>query len=203
MSTKKSVQKLIKKLEKENLTLICVTGKMASGKNYISFLLEQAGWKSIDADLLVHKAIENKEAKEKIILSFSEECKKRNLMLQNPDGTINRRELGKLLFEKPELLAVQEGIVYPVITKMIDDFIAENPKTIINATVLFKTKDLLKRCQAVVYVKSNFIKRILRSRKRDGLSWKLIIKRFHSQKNLFANYKKTLDPSQKLMVIHN
>jgi len=169
--------------------VICVTGKMASGKNYICSQLEKDGWASVDADLLVHKAIEQK--KEIILKTFEVEAQNLNAHLQNPDGTINRRELGKVVFSNPELLARQESIVYPAITQMIKDFIQEHPKTIINATVLYKTPELLNLCQYILFVKANGLKRLIRARKRDNLPYKQIFRRFIAQKNLYKLYKNT------------
>lgn len=197
------IHKLENFLQTNGFHLICVTGRMASGKNHVCSLLEQKGWKSIDADLIVHKAIETPEAKEKIIQNFGEECRKRNLQLVNEDGSINRRELGKLLFEKTELLSVQEQILYPIVISMVNQFIMENPKSIINATVLFKTPSLLQKCQALVFVKAGFLSRILRARKRDKLNYRQILRRFHSQKSLEADYKKGLSQNQSLIIFKN
>ena len=121
--------------------IIAVTGPMASGKNYICSQMEAQGWCSIDADILVHKAIELE--KDKILEKFTPYAQEQNLTLTNDDGTINRRSLGQLLFSCPKLLQVQESIVYPVIIRQIQDFIKQNEKTIINATVLYKTPQLL------------------------------------------------------------
>lgn len=171
------------------MAVICVTGKMASGKNFICSQMEKEGWSSVDADLLVHKAIEQKT--ELILETFSKEAAAMNLKIQNDDGSVNRRELGKLLFAKPELLAKQESIVYPAITQMVKDFIQTHEKTIINATVLFKTPELLNMCEYVLFVKAGLIKRIIRARKRDHLPYKQIFKRFYAQRNLLNDYKKS------------
>lgn len=166
-----------------------IVGKMASGKNFVSSKMEQSGWKSIDADLLVHKAIE--QATPQIYETFHKPAEQMGLNILNADNSINRRELGKLLFSNADLLAKQEAIVYPVITKMVEDFIEQNEKTIINATVLYKTPELLKLCDSIIYVKASVIKRFFRARKRDRLPYKQIFKRFISQKNLFQQYLRT------------
>lgn len=179
-----------------DLKVIAVTGKMASGKNYISSLLEKEGWKCIDADLLVHKAID--DSSEIIYQTFKDEAEKKNLHILTEDNRIDRRELGKLLFADPELLQKQEEIVYPLITKMIKDFINQNEKSLINATVLYKTPELLKICQTILYVKASFVKRFIRCKKRDKLSTKQILKRFYAQKNLLNEYKESGVPIIKI-----
>jgi len=168
------------------MSVIAVAGKMASGKNYICSQMEKEGWCSVDADLLVHKAIEQNN--DLIISTFQTEAAAMNLKIKNEDGSVNRRELGKLLFAKPELLARQESIVYPAVTQMVKDFAAAHEKTIINATVLFKTPELLNMCEYVVFVKASLFKRIIRARKRDNLPYKQIFKRFYAQRNLLKEY---------------
>ena len=91
------------------MSIICITGPMAAGKNYICSQYEKQGWLSIDADKTVHKAIEI--ATPAIKKAFSEDAKKANLELSNKDGSLNRRNLGALIFPNPELLAKQESIV--------------------------------------------------------------------------------------------
>ena len=172
----------------KNSQLICITGKMASGKNYVCSIFEKKGWFSVDADILVHQAID--QSTKLILNSFNEIAQSQNINLLDDEGKINRRELGKILFSSPELLEKQEKIVYPVITKMVQKIISEHSKVILNATVLYKTPDLLKMCEAIVFVQSNTIKRFFRARHRDLLSYKQILRRFKTQKNLLKEYKK-------------
>lgn len=166
---------------------IAVVGKMASGKNFICSKLEEFGFKSIDADILVHKAIENSSVQ--IIETFTPFAKQENINLLNPDGTIARRELGKLLFKFPNLMEKQEQIVYPIVKNMMKEFISSNEKSIINATVLYKIPEFISECDVVFYIKASFFKRFIRAKKRDNLSCKQIFRRFYAQRNLFKKYK--------------
>ncbi len=182
----------------DDLNVIAVTGKMASGKNYVCSQFEKLGWASVDADLLVHVAIDR--AAEKIIQTFLDFAVAEGISLINSQGKIDRRALGQLLFARPDLMKKQEEIVYPIITKMVDDFISKNEKVIINATVLYKTPKILARCQKIIYVKAPTLKRFFRAKKRDGLPVKQIIRRFMSQKNLYHEYKITKIP---IIIIKN
>jgi len=170
-------------------TIMAVTGPMAAGKNYICKQLEKEGWAAIDADILVHDAIEI--AKDRIIDTFTPYAEEHNIKIARTDGTIDRRALGQLLFAIPELLKVQESIVYPIITKWIDDFISEHEKTIINATVLYKTPDILNRCQKILFVTAPLLTRLRRARTRDHLPYRQILRRFWVQRNLLKEYQKT------------
>lgn len=170
-------------------TVIAVTGPMAAGKNYICSQMESQGWSAVDADLLVHDAIEL--VKERILKTFIPYAEQQNIRLTKEDGSIDRRALGSLLFSFPELLEVQESIVYPIITQQINEFINTHEKTIINATVLYKTPELLARCEKIIFVTAPFFTRLRRAHSRDHLSFRQIFRRFHAQRNLLSEYQKS------------
>ncbi len=178
--------------------VIAIVGPMAAGKNYICSQKEQEGWSSIDADILVHNAIEL--VKDKILQTFIPYAEQQNIRLTNSDGSIDRRALGKLLFSFPDLLKVQESMVYPIIIQQINEFISTHEKTIINATVLFKTPELLNQCQKIIFVTAPFFTRLCRARKRDHLSFHQILRRFHTQRNLLKEYKSSGIPIE---IIYN
>ncbi len=179
-------------------SVIAVVGPMAAGKNYICSKLKEEGWASIDADLLVHDAIEL--VKDKILQTFIPYAESQNIRLTLDDGSIDRKALGSLLFSFPELLAIQESIVYPIITKQIENFIDGHDKTIINATVLYKTPDLLVRCEKIIFVTAPFFTRLRRARRRDHLPLRQLLRRFHAQRNLLREYQKSGIP---LEIIQN
>ena len=170
-------------------SIIAVVGPMAAGKNYICSQMQAQGWAAVDADLLVHDAIEL--VKERILDTFIPYAEELNIKLTKSDGSIDRRALGQLLFSFPDLLKVQESMVYPIIIQRINEFIEIHEKTIINATVLYKTPELLKRCQKILFVTAPFLTRLRRARKRDHLSYRQIFRRFHAQRHLLEEYKKT------------
>jgi len=179
-----------------NFQVICLTGKMASGKNFVTQkIIENSGGKfvSIDSDKTVHEAISL--CTEKIFAAFENEAKKNGINLKNSDGTLNRKALGKLIFPRPELLSIQEKIVYPKTIEMTKQFIEENRKkgksVIINATVLHKIPELMSLCSKIIFVTAPVLTRLLRAKKRDNLPVKQILARFKAQKNLLKEYKKT------------
>lgn len=182
--------------------ILCVTGPMAAGKNAVCRILEERGFIALDADRQVHGAIE--KAAPEIIKTFSNEAKAQNITLTDENGRINRRELGRLLFTSKELLSKQESIVYPVIIEETKRFIQKQQELksdadiILNATVLYKTPELLNLCKYIIYVDAPKITRIVRSLKRDRMPLRQILGRFASQKNLFSEYKKTGVPIIKI-----
>ena len=88
------------------------------------------------------------------------------------------------------------------VNKMSTNELKENrPKGIIlNATVLYKTPKLLDKCDLIVYVQANWIKRFNRARKRDHMNEMHILQRFSAQKNLFEKYKQT---GKQIIVVKN
>ncbi len=169
--------------------ILCVTGKMAAGKNFICSGLEKQGFVSVDLDELAHEAISF--CTPQILSAFEEEAKKRSLSLLNDDGSVNRRALAQIVFSGRAFLSKQESIVYPKIIELTNQFIEKNKEksVILNATVLFKTPELLKKCEKIIFVTANPLKRFFRARKRDHLPIKQILARFKNQKKLLAEYK--------------
>lgn len=106
--------------------VICVAGPMAAGKNYVCSILEERGFFCVDADLVIHQVIKEKE--EEIFLQFKEEAAAAGLELKKSDGSLDRRALGELLFKNPNLLAKQESLVYPAFERRIQEMIDENQK---------------------------------------------------------------------------
>ena len=182
--------------------ILCVTGPMAAGKNAVCRILEERGFIALDADRQVHGAIE--KAAPEIIKTFSNEAKAQNITLTDENGRINRRELGRLLFTSKDLLAKQERIVYPVIIEETKRFIQKQQEQkkeadiILNATVLYKTPELLRLCKYIIYVDAPRITRIVRALKRDRMPLRQILSRFATQKGLFSEYKKTGVPIIKI-----
>lgn len=171
--------------------VLCVTGPMAAGKNAASSILEKKGFACVDADLLVHQAVEN--AKEEILASFGSLADEKGLPLLTENGHVNRRNLGALIFQSPELIKKQEDIVYPILNGLFEDFMEENKgrNLVINATVLYKVP-LIKKVDSVLFIDAPLLQRLFRAKKRDGMSLKLILQRFKAQRNLFAKYKKSV-----------
>lgn len=177
--------------------ILCVTGPMAAGKNYVTALLEKKGFVSIDADVVGHKAVE--ECREKILETFGSIAEEKKISLTDENGNIIRRNLGALIFGNAELVAKQEQIVYPYITKTIETFIEEhkNQNVIVNATVLYKIP-LVKKMDKILYVDVPAIVRFFRARKRDKMKMRQILARFKSQKKLLKCYKETGIPVVKV-----
>lgn len=190
--------------------IICVTGAMASGKNTAASIIESIGFFTLDFDIIAHDLIDT--LKPQIVKTFNNEAIAKGIKILDSNGNINRRALGALLFSDKKLLKKQEDLLYGTITKRAFDFIAEKNKItidatiknntqnvfntkvniVLNATLLYKTPELLKLCDKIIFIKANIIKRFIRVKKRDNLPLLQIVRRFWVQRNLLASYKTVL-----------
>lgn len=175
---------------KPGCPVICVTGPMAAGKNTAADLLAEQGWAVIDADKAAHQAVEI--AKQQILARFSAEAAKHGVSLLNPDGSVNRRAVGKIVFSDPYLLKAQEEIIHPIVDHILKSFIEQHPyqPVALNATVLYKV-ETIKQCSAVLFITAPMLCRLIRVRRRDHMPFKQILDRFRSQKHIFSQYKKS------------
>jgi len=106
-----------------------LTGGIASGKSTVSKMLEAAGAKIIDADIIARQVVKKgSPAWEKIILCFG------NGVLGN-DGEINRAFLGNIIFNDEGKKKQLNAIVHPYVMEKTDGLIRrirrENPDSVI------------------------------------------------------------------------
>ncbi|HIB16700.1 MAG TPA: dephospho-CoA kinase [Candidatus Lambdaproteobacteria bacterium] len=93
--------------------LIGLTGGIASGKSTVLQHLRQAGYSVIDADKLGHKVLEQgNPGYNKVVKCFGNE-------ILNPDGSVNRTALGRIVFVDAEKLKQLNEISHPIIAEMI------------------------------------------------------------------------------------
>jgi dephospho-CoA kinase len=170
--------------------IIALTGPIAAGKNAAADILAQRGFACIDADELVHAIID--EQQEKILEAFLPLARERGVEIL-ADGKIDRKALGDILFNNPEALARQESIVHPEVGKKIDEFLSahRDAPAVINATVLYKRPQFLRRCACILYVDAPKITRFFRVKRRNRLKNTQIMQRIHSQAGIFSQYKKS------------
>jgi dephospho-CoA kinase len=165
--------------------IIGLTGLYCAGKNYLASLLEARGIPCLDVDKLGHAALNN--LAEKIANLFG-------AGVRNPDGTINRKALGALVFgtdpgaEQRRLLL--ESLVHPEVNRLSDEWLKAqgNKPCVLNAALLHKCT-AFSRISSIIIVRCPFPERLFRAMKRDGLSFKAAWKRLASQENFSTQYR--------------
>lgn len=120
------------------MKLIGLTGGIASGKSAVSGILRRLGAQVIDADALAREVVEpHQPAWDEIVGTFG------NKVLQ-PDQTLDRKKLRKLVFDDPKARKQLEAITHPRIRGLAQDEIAQcaatgAPLVVYEAPLLFET----------------------------------------------------------------
>jgi dephospho-CoA kinase len=153
--------------------LLGLTGLYCAGKNFAGRILEQKGFAVLDVDKLGHTAL--LDQKNIIAERFGDD-------VLDADGAVNRRSLGECVFGRPDKLAALEDIVHPQVNKLTLEWIDAHGGVpcVINAALLHRSSAFT-RLSAIIIVRAPYLSRMLRAKKRDGLSWKEIARRFKSQ----------------------
>jgi len=115
--------------------LIGLTGNIATGKSIVRKMLEQAGVFGIDADSLAHYVIKAGASGYKPVLEQFGEG------ILNSIGEIDRRRLGKIVFNDPESLQKLENIIHPLVREKIHELLETTPFShiVIEAIKLFES----------------------------------------------------------------
>ncbi len=129
--------------------VICVTGKIGSGKSTASEILaEILGGKIIDVDKVGHKALEKEEVIERLREIFGENIIK--------NGKVDRKALGGIVFSDEELLKKLESILHPIMVKIVEEEVKNSEKTIIIDCALLKRMKLDRMCDFIITMKSSY-----------------------------------------------
>lgn len=158
--------------------VIGVSGKYCSGKNTVADILENRGWKVLDADKLGHEALVHE--KTRITEAFSES-------ILGENGEIDRKKLGKIVFSDKKALEKLESIVHPWMYEQCRIFSLKHDRAVINAAVIYKM-GVYKLCSTVIWVTASLPARIGRALKRDALPLVQVIKRIWAQRKLKPKY---------------
>jgi dephospho-CoA kinase len=148
---------------------IGLTGGIACGKSTVSRMLASRGAIIIDADILAREVVEpGAPALLEVVRTFGPE-------ILHGDGTLNRKELGRLVFEDAVRRKQLEELLHPAIIKLMQERMAEaerlQPDKLVVADVplLFETQmeDLF---QEVLVVAADPDVQLERLMTRNGLS---------------------------------
>lgn len=98
------------------MTIIGLTGSIASGKSLVSGILKELGANIVDADKIAREIVEpGQKAWMDIKNVFGAD-------ILSEDGTINRKKLAGLVFEFPDKLEILNSITHPhIIAKITEE----------------------------------------------------------------------------------
>jgi len=157
-----------------------LTGGIASGKSTVSRFFSEAGALIIDADKISREVVSKGTTGYDEILSFFG----RTILL--PDGEIDRKRLGEIIFNDPEKKAHLDSIVHPRVFERSAEMIAQIATHTPDAVVILDIPLLLEAGMGsdlaeviVVYVPQ--ITQLERLMKRDGIDKQSAMARIRSQ----------------------
>lgn len=168
--------------------VIGLTGQSGAGKTTVSRVFSQNGFAVIDADII------SREVTQKGQPCLTELSEAFGSDIINPDGTLNRKRLGSIVFSDREKLRQLNGIIYPYIIyriiSRIDELSEEGRELILlDAPTLFEANadDL---CDLIISVTADESIRMSRIIARDNITPEAAKKRFESQysEHFFVNH---------------
>jgi dephospho-CoA kinase len=146
--------------------IIGVIGSIGAGKSVAAAELTRRGGYLIDADALGHEGLRHPSVKAQVNARWGERILK-------PDGEIDRRALGRIVFADAAELRALEAIQFPFIGGRIHEEIAKGEADpavrfiVLDAAVLLEAgwKDA---CDRIVFVDAPRATRLLRLRQNRG-----------------------------------
>lgn len=170
--------------------VIGLTGQSGSGKSFLSERFRERGIPAIDADRVSHQVTgENPDCLSSLRKAFGDE-------IFDPDGSLNRKTLGAVVFSDPAQLKLLNKTVFPFITREIERQIAAAESSgegllLLDAPTLYEA-GADRFCCCVAAVCAPFDLRLERIMQRDGLSREAALLRLSAQ-NDDAFYRERVD----------
>lgn len=146
--------------------VIGIYGLICSGKSSFSKLLaKELNALYIDADIIGHEALNDKNKKEELIKEFSSD-------ILDDNGNIDRKKLGKIVFGNSKKLRKLESINYPYIEEKVSKLINSTDRDVVIEAALIMRSEIYKMCNSLIYVNSKTADIINRMKKKRNISEK-------------------------------
>lgn len=160
------------------MKIIGLTGGIGSGKSTIASLLAGLGAVIIDADKIGHEVLDaDIKAHKQVVAAFGKQ-------ILNPDGSVDRRELGKIVFADHKALSRLNRIMHPRIYRVVKAELEQYRKqgvkaVVIDAPLLIEASwaTMVDSVWVVTATEANVIKRL----EKTGLSRDETMLRIRSQ----------------------
>ncbi len=101
--------------------LIGLTGNIATGKSAVAHMLKELGASVIDADQIAREVVQPGQ------MTLSAIVDAFGVAVLHPDGTLNRKTLGVIVFNAPDRLRQLESVMQPGIRKALQQAIDTLP----------------------------------------------------------------------------
>ena len=147
--------------------LVGLTGGIATGKSTVSTMLRGLGAEIIDADLLARQVVEpGQPAWREIVEEFGRD-------VLGPDGTLDRKKLGAIVFADPARRRRLEAITHPAIRARVKARVDELAARDFTGLVFYDAAILIEALghqdmDRIVVVMTDETTQVARLRGRDG-----------------------------------
>lgn len=160
--------------------VIGITGGIASGKSNVSNICKELGYEVIDSDSIV------KELSEKNKPLYNAYLKEFGPDFLDLEGNLDKKKLGKLIFNNLELKKKMDKISHPLVVEEIKNRISNinDGLIFVDIPLLYEAK-LEYLCDKVICV---FLKKKLQVERlmaRDGIDEDYALAKIHSQMDLY------------------
>lgn len=156
--------------------VIGITGGSGVGKTTVCKWFLKHGFKVIDGDKISREVtLPDSPVLNEIADAFGKE-----FIL--PDGTLDRKGLGKLVFSDEKALQKLNGIIHPAITEKVKEELCNTENAVIDAAALHEC-DVYKLCDFCIFVSAPIGIRTERIAKRDNITEDYAKMRISAQKS--------------------
>ena len=174
------------------MLIVGLTGGIASGKSLVTRVLRDLGAHIIDADKIVHDLLSpGQEACREVVHHFG-------VAIQQPDGSIDRRKLGDIIFSHPEERAWLNQCIHPRVfeayNRQVHHLCERQPDAIVvmDAALLIET-GYHKKMDKLIVVYAGQKDQVKRLMERDRFTLEQALARISSQmpldeKRTYADY---------------
>lgn len=161
--------------------LIGLTGLTGAGKSLAAGLLKSRGFYIIDGDEVGHRVTARPEILGKIRDAFGDG-------VIAPNGSLDRRALGNIVFSDPEKLRLLNAITHPAIKAEVLREAAEQAGPVVIDGAVIKECGLAEHCAAVLRITAPAEVRKRRIMERDGLTAEQADRRIAAQTDHCDNW---------------
>lgn len=147
------------------MIVLGLTGGIATGKSTVAKIFVEARIPHIDADVIAREVVEvGMPAYQKIVAYFGQE-------ILAPNGAINRKRLGEIIFQDEAKRQILNGIVHPEVYRVCEERLKslDTQFALLDVPLLFEA-NFDKLCDYILVVYTNLDIQIERLMNRDCIN---------------------------------
>jgi len=148
--------------------MLGLVGGIASGKSTAAAILRERGWEIVDADKVAHEVYApGTKTVDEIREAFGA-----SVVL--PDGSVDRKALGAIVFGNPDALKRLEALVHPatrfLISQRMEEAVARNGRAVLEMTLLHRWPEMAAKLDQVLGIRCQDEIRLARLMTRNDLT---------------------------------